>query len=517
MPRYQPKQPNIVLVLVDQWRGDCLSVTGHPVVETPHLDMMAAQGTVFTRAYAACPSCIAARACLMTGQTPSTVGRLGYQDFVPWRYQTTLPGELAKAGYQCHLVGKTHFYPQRTHLGFHSMETYECLQNLDGDYVNDYFAWLSAQSGGPWEETQTGLDSNSWVARPSSLPEHLHVNSWTATRSIDFLQRRDPTRPFFLNVSFHRPHPPLDPPPEYFHLYDDRPLPPLPMGDWAAEHDHAMVGVSGSFGRLSPAESDRQRRAYFGQITHLDSQIGRLILYLQRTGLIQNTIFVFTSDHGELLGDHGCFRKSLSLEGSAKLPLIVSAPARFALERHHVSDLPVTHMDLMPTLLEMVNAPAPAGVEGCSLVPILTGRQTADTWRDAVHGEHARPGAEHGGVQYLVGRREKYTWFTRDGMELLFDLVDDPEERVNLAARPEAADRLAHWRRRLAEELGKRPQDGLSDGQKLIPGRDLPPTRPELLVPYFDNEGRPRPGIEHSQFAEEGGPTLRHAFWPREA
>lgn len=517
MPRYEPKQPNIVFVLVDQWRGDCLSVTGHPVVETPHLDMMAAQGTVFTRAYTACPSCIAARACLMTAQTPSTVGRLGYQDFVPWRYQTTLPGELAKAGYQCHLVGKSHFYPQRNHLGFHSMETYECLQNLDGDYINDYHAWLAVQPGGPWDETQSGLDSNSWVARPSPLPEHLHVNSWTVTRSIDFLERRDRTRPFFLNVSFHRPHPPLDPPAEYFHMYDAKPLPPVPMGDWAAEYDHPADGVSASFGRLPQAESDRQRRAYFGQITHIDSQIGRLLLYLQRTGLIANTLFVFTSDHGELLGDHGCFRKMLSLEGSAKLPLIIAAPLRFRLEHHQASDLPVTHMDLMPTLLEMVAVPVPATVEGRSLRPILEGNQPEGSWRDCVHGEHTRRGVPHGGVQYLVGRREKYTWFTKDGFELLFDLVSDPNELVNLAARPEAADRLVHWRRRLAEELGKRPQDGLSDGTKLIPGRDLPATRPELLAPYYDNEGRPRPGVEVSQFAEGGGPFLRPPFWIRKS
>jgi arylsulfatase A-like enzyme len=517
MPRYEPKKPNIVFILADQWRGDCLSVTGHPVVETPHLDMMARQGAVFTRAYAACPSCIAARACLMTGQSPSTVGRLGYQDWVPWRYETTLPGELAKAGYQCHLVGKSHFYPQRIHMGFHSIESYECLQNLDGDYVNDYFAWLSLQPGGPWEETQSGLDSNSWVARPSPLPEHLHVNSWTVTRSIDFLQRRDPTRPFFLNVSFHRPHPPLDPPPEYFHMYDAKDLPPLPMGDWASENDHPVDGVSASFGRLPRAEADRQRRAYYGQVTHIDSQIGRLLLYLQRTGLIANTIFVFTSDHGELLGDHGCFRKILSLEGSAKIPLILAAPPRLRPQKGLASDLPVTHMDLMPTLLELAGAPVPATVEGASLLPILEGRQAADSWRDCVHGEHARRGAPHGGVQYLVGRREKYTWFTRDGLELLFDLVDDPNEIVNLAARPEAAQRLAYRRRRLAEELGKRPQDGLSDGANLIPGRDLPATRAELLTPYHDNEGRPRPGVEVSQFAESGGPFLRPPFWPRKS
>ena len=514
MPSTTPQLPNIVFVLTDQWRGDCLSVTGHPVLQTPILDMMANQGAVFTRAYTACPSCIAARACLMTGTTPSTNGRLGYQDCVPWRYETTLPGELARGGYQCHLVGKTHFYPQRIHLGFHSMETYEALQNHDRDYLNDYYAWLTTQPGGPWDENLHGLDSNSWMARPSALPEQLHNNSWTVTRSIEFLKRRDPTRPFFLNVSFYHPHPPNDPPREFFHMYDDAELPPLPMGDWAAENDHPVESVMASFGRLPKAQSDRERRAYWGQISHIDNQIGRLTLYLQRTGLMNNTIFLFTSDHGELLGDHCCFRKILSLEGSAKIPLIISAPRRFALVQGLVSDGPATHMDLMPTLLEMAGLDIPETVEGRSLVPLLSGDQPTD-WRRYVHGEHARPGSEDGGVQYVVDRRYKYTWYTKSGRELLFDLQDDPQELVNLAARAEQADLLERYRALLVGELSKRPQDGLTDGRKLLPGKSLPGVRPELLEPYFDSEGRPRPGREVSRFAEPDEPYYDGGAWPQ--
>lgn len=502
MPNPGPRQPNIVLVLTDQWRGDCLSLSGHPVVETPTLDMMGRQGTVFTRAYAACPSCIAARACLITGQTPSTVGRLGYQDCVPWRYETTLMTELARGGYQCHLVGKTHFYPQRVHLGFHSMEQYECLQNHEGDFRNDYYMWLDEQPGGPWDENVGGLDSNSWMARPSPLPERLHVNTWTVTRSLDFLRRRDPTRPFFLNVSFHRPHPPNDPPEAYFHWYDGVPLPPLPMGDWAAEFDHPPDGTSASEGRLTNEQSDRQRRAYYGQITHIDAQLGRLIVYLQRNGLFRNTIFLFTSDHGELLGDHCLFRKCLSLEGSARIPLVVAAPPRFALPRGQSSPLPVTHMDLMPTLLELAGLAAPPSVEGRSLADILRGRQAAESWRPFVHGEHARPGSRDGGCQFLVSPTEKYTWFTRSGRELLFDLQSDPQECANLAGRPEHAERLAAWRERLVTVLSQRPQDGLVRDGRLVAGVDLPSTRRELLAPYYDKEGRPRPSEYRSRFEQ---------------
>ncbi len=506
-------QPNIIFIITDQWRGDCLSVSGHPVLETPNLDEVARNGTWFQRAYSACPSCIAARAALMCGQTPSTLGRLGYRDSVPWRYKTTMMTELAAGGYQTHCVGKTHFYPQRAHLGFHSMEAYEALQNQDGDFINDYHAWLVQQPGGPWDEQMHGLDSNSWIARPSHLPEHLHVNSWTIERSLHFIRRRDPMRPFFLNISFHRPHPPNDPPAEYFHMYDNATLPPIPRGKWAAEHNHPVDGVNAGSGRLPKAMADRQRRAYWGQISHIDQMIGRLLVYLRRVDLMKNTILVFTSDHGELLGDHDTFRKTTSLEGSAKIPLIISAPPRFKLATKHTTDLPVTHMDLMPTLLEMVGLPVPEHVEGSSLMPLLRDDKGND-WRQFVHGEHAAPGSKAGGVQFLVGSRYKYTWYTGNGRELLFDLVDDPQEMVNLADQEASADLLEQMRGELVKVLNQRPQDGLTDGQRLVPGKNLPSVRPELLEPWYDNEGVPRPRRDISAFADVDTPGTATRFWP---
>ncbi|GAF70894.1 unnamed protein product, partial [marine sediment metagenome] len=126
------QRPNIVMILVDQMRWDCLSAAGHPVVETPNLDELAYRGVRFSAAYSACPSCIAARASIMTGLCPSNHGRLGYRDGVPWRYDTMLPALLGDAAYQTHCVGKTHFFPQHAHLGFQSMEGYEGDQNFDG-------------------------------------------------------------------------------------------------------------------------------------------------------------------------------------------------------------------------------------------------------------------------------------------------------------------------------------------------------------------------------------------------
>lgn len=485
-----PTKPNILFILTDQMRGDCLSITGHPVVQTPTLDTLGRQGAVFTRAYAACPSCIAARACMFTGKTPNSAGRLGYRDKVPWRYDVTLPAELAKGGYQCHVVGKTHFYPQRALLGFHSIESYEARQNHDGDYVNDYAEWLKEQSGGPWDEHANGVDSNSWVAMPSVLPEHLHNNSWTATRAIEFLRRRDHMKPFFLNVSFHRPHAPVDPPPEYFHLYDKAELPPVPVGDWAKENDFPAPDINAYRGRIPAPMLDRLRRAYWGQITHIDQQINRLLVHLTRNRLYDNTIVIFCSDHGELLGDHFLYRKSLAYEGSAKIPFIVAAPPKLGFKRGAMSDLPITHMDLMPTMLDIAGLPLPEGVEGRSLVPAL--RSEEPGWREYLHGEHT--GGD--GTQFVVGSRYKFVWFTRSGRELLFDLQDDPEEKRNLADKPQYSRLAAEWRDRLIAELAMRPQDKMTDGKKLTPGVSLPAVRPELLEPYSDNEGRRRPAPE---------------------
>ena len=475
MPR-----PNIVFIITDQQRADCLSVSGHPVVETPHLDMLAAKGVNFTASYSCCPSCIAARASMFTGLRPTTHGRLGYQDCVPWRYDVTLPGELAKAGYQTHCIGKTHFFPQRAHLGFHSIESYEGAQNFDGRFVNDYWEWLRERAGSHVNETLHGADWNSWVARPSHLPEELHNNTWVVTRGIEFLRRRDPTRPFFLNLSFHRPHAPLDPPQVFWDLYKDRPLPPVPVGDWTAPFDVPINNDNAWRGRLASRLLDTARRAYYAQIAHIDSQIGRLMIALreQRAG---PTWIVFTSDHGEMLGDHCLFRKTYAYEGSARTPLVICPPDAAAL---HASDAPATQEDLMPTMLEIAGAPIPASIEGRSLLPLMAPATAFAARRPYVHGEHAACyGDDAMGVQYLTDGRMKYVWYTVTGQEQLFDLAKDRDELHDCAADPAYREPLLLWRSRLISELAPRTRDSLSDGKRLLPGKALPHVREELLHP----------------------------------
>jgi len=471
------ERPNIVFILTDQMRGDALSVTGHPVVETPNLDALARRGTVFTAAYSSCPSCIAARASLFTGLSPSSHGRLGYRDCVPWHYDHMLPEVLGAAGYQTHCVGKRHFFPQWARFGFQSLDTHEAGQNFDGTYVNDYWEWLSDRTNGTLHEFDHGTDSNSWVARPSHLPEELHNNTWTVTRAIDFVRRRDKTRPFFLNISFHRPHPPIDPPAAFYDMYRDKPLDPVPIGDWAGRHDVPPDNVNCWHGHLPEQTLNRCRRAYYAQIAHIDNQIGRFLIAIRKLqpGPI---MFVFTSDHGEMLGDHHMFRKVYAYEGAAKVPLIICPPTGSA---EHVCPAPTVSEDVYSTILEAADVTLPPARDGRSLLP-LTRIPVHNDWPEFVHGEHSACYAPENAMQFMTDRKTKYIWYTVTGEEQLFDLETDPQECRNLAATADEQERLLLWRRRMIERLATRPQDGLTDGTELVAGKSLPAVRPELLT-----------------------------------
>jgi arylsulfatase A-like enzyme len=385
-------------------------------------------------------------------------------------------------------VGKTHFYPQRVHLGFEELRLYE-VQDRDniGD-PSDYHRWLERETGGAVRDTARDLVSNSWLACPWTADERLHPNTWTADVAMELLERRDPTRPFFLQVGFHRPHAPLDPPLHVFEQYADRPLPPVPVGDWAGEYDRPTANLCAEFGRLDDRALDSSRRAYYAQLTHLDYQIGRIYYWLQRRGWLNDTYLIFLSDHGELLGDHHLFRKVTPHEGSAKVPFLIRPPDGAEFDRGATRDEPVTHCDVMPTLLEEARVGTLEGLEGRSLSPLIRGEDAA--WREYVHGEHTR---ERIGWQFVTDGREKFLWDSASGREWFFDLGDDPQETRDRVADPACAERVELWRGRLVAELAKRPEDGLTDGRSLTPGRIPPTVRSWLLEPKTDPDGLTRP------------------------
>ncbi len=470
-----PERPNVILLCADQWRGDCLSISGHPVVHTPFLDQLALEGARFDRAYAATPTCIPARASLYTGLSQRSHGRVGYQDGVPWNYPVTIASELTCHGYQTQAVGKMHVYPERSQLGFQSVILHDGYLHFarrnspDYERIDDYIPWLRERWGRDADYFDHGVNCNSYVARPWDKPEHLHSTNWVVTQSIRFLKRRDPRKPFFLFASFHRPHPPYDPPAWAFEQYLDAPMPEPPVGDWVdvlapyAQPHRPDASTS----EVPEPVLRRARAGYYGHMTHVDHQVNRLLEMVQELCPGEDTYVCFVSDHGELMGDHHLFRKSLPYEGSARVPLILKGPPGSGIVPGRAHDQVVELRDVMPTLLECAGLPVPEGVEGRSLLRVARGEGGA--LREHLHGEHPAFGQS---VQWLTDGHEKYVWFSGTGHEQLFDLDRDPQELHDLARDPASEGRVARWRRVLARELAGR-EEGFSDGERLIIGRPV--------------------------------------------
>jgi arylsulfatase len=457
-------RPNILLIMTDQQRGDCLSSAGHPVLLTPNMDSIAEAGVRFTQAYSSCPSCIAARRSLLSGQFPRTHGQVGYRDGIAWNAPDTLPAVLTRAGYQTALVGRDmHQHPPRARYGYEQMV-------VDG-WDSDYAPWLDQRAPDAGGSMGFGIMHNDWTARPWPLADELHPTHWTVNQALDFLRRRDPTCSFFLTVSFIAPHPPLQPPAFYFERYLRLELPAPWIGDWARPTGPDLGGndlVAPSRINLQGEALRSCRAGYYGLINHVDDELRRLLNPINgvRAQTNDNTIVIFTSDHGEMLGDHYLWRKSVPYESSAHIPLLLSAPSRFGIPRGIVVDGACCLEDIMPTLLDLAGVEIPQSVEGRSLLPLI--RCETATWREYVTIEHS---PLH---QSLTDGREKFIWWVADGREQFFDLMEDPHELHDLAQTPNAVPRLALWRKRLVRELVGRPE-GFSDGQHLITGRPYPP------------------------------------------
>ena len=475
-------QPNIILICVDQWRGDCLSIESHPIVHTPHLDELSLGGARFSHAYSATPTCIPARAGLYTGLSQRAHGRVGYKDGVSWNYPITIASEFTKAGYQTQAVGKLHVYPERSQMGFQNVVLHDGFlhlarrRNRPYELVDDYLPWLRERLGSEADYFDHGVNCNSIVARPWNKPEHLHPTNYVVTQSVDFLRRRDPRKPFFLFMSFHRPHPPYDPPAWAFEQYLEVSMPEPPVGDWADIFDkYAQPHLhNGWAGELRSSVLHRARAGYYGHMTHIDHQLNRFFESLQEFGLRDKTYICFVSDHGEMLGDHHLYRKGYPYEGSARVPLILKGPPGSGIFAGSVHEEVAELRDVMPTLLSCAGLPIPDSVEGHSLLPLARGAKSA--WRHHLHGEHILLGQS---LQWVTDGHEKYVWFSGSGHEQLFDLNLDPHELHDLAGEPSSAERKVYWRRVLVEELSGR-EEGFTCGQELITGRPVSPVLSHL-------------------------------------
>jgi choline-sulfatase len=481
---HKSDRPNILLIMTDQQRWDTLGCYGNKAIETPNLDWIASEGTMFRSAYTPVPSCIPARACLMSGMNQWNAGILGMgwaQGPMAGEFPHTLPGELAKAGYHTQGIGKMHFQPQRSLKGFHHTVLDESGRSFDPGFISDYRRWFEKNKTGDFGFVDHGIDWNSWMSRPYHAPEFLHPTNWTVNESIRFLDDRDTTKPFFLKMSFARPHSPYDPPPFYYDLYRNKELSEPYVGQWAAMHDVLEDAAKPDAWRgvRSKEEVMRARAAYYGSIHHIDTQIGRLLMKLRTSGLWDKTMIIFTSDHGDMLGDHNLWRKTYAYEGSAHIPFLIKLPGtmKSASDRKTV-DQPVLIQDIMPTLLEAAGVDIPSTVDGSSVLRLIGGN--AEGWRPYAHGEHSTCYHEVQEMQYLTDGRQKYIWFPRTEQEQLFDLTNDPGELHDLSGDPEWGEKLAGWRSRLIAELAPR-NAGLTDGDRLVGQAG----RPHLVSPHY--------------------------------
>ena len=465
------RRPNIILIMTDQQRGDCLGVEDHPCLLTPNMDSLAGAGTRFSRAYTTCPSCIPARRSLLSGQFPATNGMPGFVGRVDWDPPATLPGTLSDAGYQTFLVGRSmHQHPPRKRYGYDHMI-------LGSGYVagDDYDEDLRRQSGAADGFNSHGLPFNGWNARPWHLDERLHPTYWIVDQAMRFLATRDPSCPFFLTVSFYAPHPPLCPPAFYMDRYLRAYLPEPVIGDWAEDPGEVSgINVQAARGVKLDGETWRSAAAgYFGLTNHIDDQIFRLLAARGEAAVDwSNTVVIFTSDHGEMLGDHYMYRKCEPYEGSARIPMLVRGGGDLGFAEGQVVDRPVCLEDLMPTCLDLAGIDTPDHVDGESLAPWLRGEQPG--WREYLHSEHAPCYSEQQAYHMLTDGKWKYIWRPTDGSEQLFDLTTDPEERHDAASETVDAAELTAWRARLIEHLKDRPE-GFTDGDQLIAGRPYPP------------------------------------------
>lgn len=466
------RKPDILFITTDQQRGDCLGCAGHPALETPYLDALAENGTRFSSAYSSVPSCTPARAAMLTGMDQWNHGRLSMAGSDYLEFPATLPGELGKVGYQTQAVGKMHFQPQRACYGFDNMILDESSRR-QGKFVSDYHQWFDQVKDGPYGYRDHSVDWNSWMARPSHLPEHLHPTWWTAEEGIRFLKNRDPSRPYFLWLSFARPHSPYDAPQWYFDLYDKgKDVPEAVVGDWAEPYAKQVDGVNAPFSMRPKEQTRRARAGYYGNITFIDHQIGRVLYEMGKLGTVdpKNTLIVFTSDHGDMMGDHHHWRKTYGYEGSARVPLIVTLPEDWKIKQRAVDSHPVEMRDIMPTLLEAAGAKIPKSVDGQSLLSLAEGRETS--WREFVQGEHTVCYGMENGMQYVTDGKEKYIWFHHTDREQFFDLSEDPMECRNLIDDPGKRSRIGVWRKRLAE-VNETRGDPRGQNGKLVASKEM--------------------------------------------
>lgn len=443
----EEKLPNILLVVADQHRSDCLGAAGNPDVKTPHLDSLAEQGVLFENCFCASPLCTPARYSVLTGLYPHQHLGWGNRSTIPPQLPT-FPKQLRDRGYHTMAVGKMHLTPARLDVGFERMQLAE--QDGPGRFADDYHAYLrdldlldAVDIMDQRSEYRGKAPESYWRsfgAVESNLAEEHHSTAWIGRQALDEVERWEGGGNFLL-ASFIKPHHPFDPPASWSGMYDPERLTLLPgFALEVPDRDFAMHRGYFDNRTLSEGVLRRVMAHYYAAISHIDHYVGKLIGRLVEKGLYNDTMIIFTGDHGEYMGFHHLLLKqNYMYDPVVKVPLIVKFPgARRAGERH--AGL-VSHIDIGRTVLAAVGAAE------------LPDSQGLDLSQDGVEREFIFA-EEHRGRQYMIRTRTRKLMLTRDRQRSVFvDLERDPLEWDNLYGDPERAGEIGALKEHLAETV----------------------------------------------------------------
>jgi iduronate 2-sulfatase len=483
-------RPNVLFLISDDL-NNYLGCYGDEKAKTPNIDALAARGVRFDKAYCAFPLCGPSRNSMLTGLYPNSTGILTnsliFRQTIP--SAISLPQAFRLDGYLAGRIGKLYHYNVPNSIGTNGHDdpgSWELELNPAGvDRIDEgpIFTLTPGQYGG----------TLSWYASPKS--DEFHTDAMLAKDAEWVLERcaKEKDRPFFLAVGFYRPHTPyVAPEKPYFGYYPTETM--RPYQKVTDNPEDVPAAALGSYKKEQDQLTDELHRqcaqAYYASISFLDTQVGRVVASLDRLGLAENTIIVFTSDHGYHMGEHGLYQKQSLFEGSARVPLLIVAPGK---TKGGVVNEPVSQVDLYPTLTELAGVKAPGNLQGQSLVPMLLdpaakGRGWALT--QVARGGGLKPkaaaakGAGAGAKRFfgysLRTDRWRYTEWDegREGAEL-YDHEADPGELVNLAKKPEHAATVAELSKTLQEAAKKTfPKDGVTP-----PVSEGPMWAPNLFKP----------------------------------
>ncbi|CAG7615579.1 sulfatase [Paenibacillus allorhizosphaerae] len=454
------KKPNILLIMCDQLRFDVLGCYGNKQVQTPNIDRLAQRGICFDRAYSQTPVCVPARHGLIAGQHPFELGLLKNERLAK-EIAHPLPELIRKQGYYTCAVGKMHFQPVRKHYGFDRMYLSEEIPtHIEND---DYLQFLREQGYGHVIEPHGKRSELYYVPQISELPEHLHTTAWTADTTCRVIGNNR-NRPFFLFTSFIKPHPPFDPCMPYDEMYNPEQVPKPARKEHERTPDDYAIDVMNDYkvngiDSLSMEEELKMRAYYYGCVSQVDKQVGRILDKLESCGLLDDTLIIFTSDHGEMLGDHYSYGKRTFYEASARIPLIVSWPAVLPQgeRRDHLALL----QDIYATLIAVSGGTVPESSSGRNLIPAATKEQEPS--RAKIFAEVGR-----GRVMKMMLRwgDYKYIYHTNGGKQNLYDLRADPDEWTDIAAHhPELC---LHCQKEMVEHYRSYGFAEALDGDRLV-------------------------------------------------